>query len=340
MSNQLGVGIVGPGWVAGEHINAFEKNPHTHVVAVCGRTEEHARKLVDARGLVDCQVYGDYEKMLAQPNLDMVSICTPNHRHAKEGILAAQAGKHLLIEKPAAITLASLHTLNAAIAKAGVIAAVGFELHWTPLVEIIKSLQAGDAIGSLFYTEVDYRSSVGEWYAGFDWSRKTATGGSSFLVAGCHAIDLMVALVGSQAVEVTAYSGGWDERYEFDATIVAIIKFANGVVGKSLSSIELNMPYGFNIELYGDKGTIINRDLYSLSLMEGQTDFTTIPCIGPETSDVRFHPFQPEVDHLVDCILNDKEPLGNMRESVHVHEICIAADISAAENRPVKLPLK
>jgi predicted dehydrogenase len=340
MTKELGVGIIGPGWVAGEHINAFKENPHTRVVAICGRTEEHADRLRKAKGLADCRVYGDYEKMLEQDNLDIVSICTPNHLHAEEGILAAQARKHILIEKPAAITLESLHALDEAITRAGVKAAVGFELHWSPLIQIIKSLHKANAIGNLFYTEVDYRSGMlGDWYTGFDWSRTTKEGGSSFLVAGCHAIDLMVSLVGAKAVELTAYSGGWDERYEYDATCVAIVKFENGVVGKSLSSIELNMPYGFNVELYGDEGTIINRDLYSLSLMKGQSDFTTIPCIGPESSDVRYHPFQPEVDHLVDCILNDKTPLVNMHESVHVHEICIAADVSAAEGRPVTLPL-
>jgi predicted dehydrogenase len=340
MTKTLGVGIVGPGWVAGEHVNAFQRNPHTRVVAISGLAEEHARALKDAKGLDDCQVYGDYAKMLQQTNLDIVSICTPNYLHAEEGILAAQAGKHMLIEKPAAITLESLHALDEAITKAGVKAAVGFELHWSPLIEIVKSLQKGGAIGKLFYTEVDYRSGMlAGWYPGFDWSRTIKEGGSSFLVAGCHAIDLMVSLVGARAVEVTAYAGGWDKRYEYDATVVAIIRFENGVVGKSLSSIELNMPYGFNVELYGDQGTIINRDLYSLALMKGQSDFTTIPCIGPESSDVRFHPFQPEVDHLVDCILNDKTPMANMHESVHIHEICIAADISAAQGRPVRLPL-
>ena len=84
-------------------------------------------------------------------------------------------------------------------------------------------------------------------------------------MAGCHAIDALRWLFGSEATEVTAYSTGWDSQYEFDATCVAIVKFENGGVGKSLSSIELNMPYGFNIELYGDKGTILNKKLYSLS---------------------------------------------------------------------------
>jgi predicted dehydrogenase len=340
MTDELGVGIVGPGWVAGEHIGAFGKNPHTRVVAISGRTEDHARRLKDAKGLVDCNVYGDYREMLEDLAVDLVSICTPNGMHAEQGVLAAQAGKHMLIEKPAAITLESLHALDEAIEKAGVVAQVGFELHWSPLIEIIKQLQTEGAIGNLFYTEVDYRSGMlADFYPGWDWSITVEQGGSSFLVAGCHAIDLMVSLVGAKAVEVSARSGGWDDRYEYDATVVAIIQFENGVVGKSLSSIELNMPYGFNVELYGDKGTILNRDLYSLSLMKGQSDYATIPCVGPESSDVQFHPFVPEVNYLVDCILNDKQPFTNLHDSVHVHEICIAADISAAEGRPVKLPL-
>jgi len=339
MERALGIGILGPGWVAAEHIAAWEKNAHTRVVAICGRTKEKALRLREAKGLQQCEVYSDYEEMLTQEDLDIVSICTPNHLHAEEGILAAQAGKHMLIEKPAAITLQSLHALEDTITRAGVTAAVGFVARWSPLLQIIKSLVGSGAIGSPFYAEVDYRSGMLEWYSGFDWSRKTATGGSSFLVAGCHAIDALRWLFGSEVQEVTAYSTGWDSQYEFDATCVAIVKFENGAVGKSLSSIELNMPYGFNIELYGDKGTILNKKLYSLSLLKGQTDFAEIPCVGPATSDVSHHPFEPEVDHLVDCILQGKEPMTSIHDAVKTHEICLAADISAAENRPVRLPL-
>jgi predicted dehydrogenase len=341
MGEKFGVGIVGPGWVAGEHADAYEMHPKTRMVAVSGRDEAHAQKFIDAKGLNSVQAFGDYEKMLAHPEVDIVSICTPNYRHAEEGILAAQAGKHMLLEKPAAITLDSLHALNEAVEKAGVTVQVGFEIHWYPIGKLLKSLMKSKSIGNLFYTEIDYRSGMlKSFYPGFDWSTKVSEGGSSFLVAGCHAIDLMVNLVGSKAVEVTAYSGGWDDDYEYDATIVAIIKFENGVVGKSLSSIELNMPYGFNVELYGDQGTIINNEIYSLSMMGGQEDFATIPTTRPGTSDVSEHPFLDEVAHLVECIENKTPPLGNMRDSVHVHEICIAADTSAAENRPVSLPLR
>jgi predicted dehydrogenase len=74
--------------------------------------------------------------------------------------------------------------------------------------------------------------------------------------------------------------------------------------------------------------------------MKGPTDFTEIPCVDPESSDVQYHPYQPEVDHLVDCILDDREPLVNIQDAVKTHEICIAADVSGAEKRSIRLPLK
>jgi predicted dehydrogenase len=73
--------------------------------------------------------------------------------------------------------------------------------------------------------------------------------------------------------------------------------------------------------------------------MPGQTDFATIPTILPDSGDVTHHPFQGEIDHLVDCILNDKESFVNVEDSVKVHEICLAAEISAREGGSVKLPL-
>ena len=73
--------------------------------------------------------------------------------------------------------------------------------------------------------------------------------------------------------------------------------------------------------------------------MPGQTDFATIPTILPDSGDVTHHPFQGEIDHLVDCILNDKESSANVEDGVKTHEICLAAEISAREGGSVKLPL-
>jgi len=74
--------------------------------------------------------------------------------------------------------------------------------------------------------------------------------------------------------------------------------------------------------------------------MKGQTDFARIPCIGPESSDVKYHPFKPAINHLIDCILKDKTPIIDINDAVKTHEICFAADISAEKGKSINLPLK
>ena len=189
---------------------------------------------------------------------------------------------------------------------------------------------------------MDYFHGIGPWYKQYEWNVKKSVGGSSLLSAGCHAVDGLRWFMNDEAVEVTAYSTRSDNenyrQYEYDPTIVTIIKFRGGAIGKVASSIECAQPYVFNINLVGDKGTIRNNKLYSHK-MPGQTDFATIPTIMPDSGDVTHHPFQGEIDHLVDCILNDRESYVNIEDGVKTHEICFAAEISAREGRSVSLPL-
>jgi predicted dehydrogenase len=164
------------------------------------------------------------------------------------------------------------------------------------------------------------------------------TAGSAFLTGGCHAVDAARWLLGSEAIEVTAYSTRTTPYFEFDPTIVAIVKFANGCIAKFSTCLESAIPYVFNLVVLGDKGAIRNNSLFSQKL-PGQTGFATYPTIVPDTADVAHHPFPQEIDHFIQCIQNDVESHVNIADAVRTHEICLAADMSTAEGRPVKLPL-
>src|SRR5438270_6596907 len=96
MSATLGVGIYGAGHVSREHIRAYLKNPVTEVVAICSRTREGAADRASDFGL-SATIYDDYDRMLANPSVQIVSICTPHALHAPGAIKAAQAGKHILV---------------------------------------------------------------------------------------------------------------------------------------------------------------------------------------------------------------------------------------------------
>ncbi len=337
----LGVGIVGTGWVSGEYIRAFESNPHTEVRGIVSRLTARAKAKAEAHGLTRCRAYDRLEEMLADPETHIIAICTPHHLHVPQGITAAKAGKHVVIEKPVALNLAGLRELQAAVRAAKVKTVVSFVLRWNPLFQTIRALLADSVIGRVFYAEVDYLHGIGPWYAQYEWNVKKEIGGSSLLTAGCHAVDGLRWFVSKRAVEVFAYANFSPQnpwRYEYEPNSVTVVKFEDGTLGKVASSIECVMPYVFNIELLGDQGTIRNNQVYSKRWV-GQKGWATIPTILPDSGDVTHHPFREEIDHFVDCILNDRESHANLEDAALTHEICFASEISAREKRPVSLPL-
>ena len=339
---KLGAAIHGAGWVSVEHLKAYMRNPHCEVVAISSRRESSCRRRAMEAGLDPDQlaIYTSIDDLLADPRVDVLSICTPNHLHVEEGIKAAKAGKHFIMEKPIAIDLEGLRALREAVREAKVKTVVSFVLHWNPSFLNTKRLLERGAIGKLYYAECDYWHGVSDWYSGWEWARKKDSGGSSFLFAGCHAVDAIRWFVGSEIVEVAAFSGGWDDRYEYPATEVAIIKFENGVIGKLSSSLDCVMPYSFNVDLLGDKGTIRDNRIWAPELFPGQNGWATVPCILPDSGDVEHHPFEGEIDHFIDCVLGDQESEVNIEDAVHTHEACIAMDMSAERGGElVKLPL-
>ncbi|HNR31960.1 MAG TPA: Gfo/Idh/MocA family oxidoreductase [Candidatus Hydrogenedentes bacterium] len=340
--SKLGVGIVGAGWVAGEYVRAFAANPHTEVRALCSRTEDRARALAAEKG-VRCKILTDYERMLGLDGVDIVVIATPPNCHCAQAVAAAEAGKHLVLEKAMAVTIDEARSIRSAVAKAGVKSVVSFVLRWNPLFEIIKRQLADDAIGRVYLGEVDYFHGIGPWYALYGWNVKRDVGVSSLLSAGCHAMDALRWFMGGEVVEVYQYAtfgGGPDfKEYEYNPTSCTLCKFTDGRVGKVASCIECIQPYVFNINLVGTQGTIRNNQIYSRSKFPGQTTWVQVPTVLPDSGDVTHHPFSHEAAHLIECILEDRESHANVADAYKTHEICYAADLSGKEGRPVRLPL-
>ncbi len=333
----IGVAIHGTGWVAGEHIKSYGKRADCRVVALCSRTREGAEAKARETGLTDARIYDSYEAMLADPEVDAVSICTPPNCHPQETILAAQAGKHLLIEKAVANDPASLSAMLKAVESAGVRTVVSFVLHWNPQFQWIKRMLQANAIGDLFYAEVDYWHNIGPQYAQYRWNVKKEVAGSVWLSAGCHAVDALRTFVQDEIVEVTAYGNRRNAAYEYDTTVVGIVKFAGGAVGKVSASFEVQCPYAFNIDLLGDKGAIRDNRIYAQKFFAGQTDWITVPTIRPDSGDVAHHPFDGEIAHFLDCIQEERESFVNLADAAKTHAVCYALELSSTEGRPVKL---
>ncbi len=336
---KLGVAIHGAGQVASAHAASWMKNPHAKIVSISSRRKQSAQRLADELG-IDCTVGDDYGRVLADERVDIVNISGPNHVHAEQGIAAAEAGKHLLIEKPMVLSMEENRALRDAVAKAGVKSVVSFVLRWNPLFENLKSLLAAGAIGELFYVEVDYWHGLGKWWTGFEWGHTLESGRSTMLTGGCHALDAVRFFAGEEVVEVAAFANNKKGNFEYDANVVAILKFQSGAIGKCSALFDAQMPYSFNIDLAGTEGTLRDNRVWSRKLFPGQTGWNTMNTILPDSGDVDHHPFDAEMDHLVDCIREDRESHCNIADGYRTHELCLAIDRSIeAGGRPVKLPL-
>jgi predicted dehydrogenase len=337
MTKNLGVAIIGAGWVSGEHIRAYQANPHTRVVGIFTRTPDRARQRIAEFGLDGARVYDSFDQALADPDVHLVSICSPPNEHPAQTIAAARAGKHLLIEKAVANNIADLRAMCQAVREANVRTVVSFVLRWNPQFQLLTRLLDQEAIGKVFYAEVDYWHAIGPWYAQYAWNVKREVAGSALLSAGCHAVDAIRWFVRDEIVEVSAYSNRVNQEYEYDTNIVAAVKFAGGAIGKISTSLDVSGPYMFNIDLLGEKGTIRDNRIMAKAHFPGQTDWIEVPTIRPDSGDVTHHPFQGEIDHFVECVLTGTESHVSLFDAAKTHEVCYAMDLSAAEGRAVRV---
>jgi predicted dehydrogenase len=334
----LGIAIHGAGWVSGEYLKAFQRNPHSEIRVVSSRREASARARLAEAG-IEADVDTDLGRILARPDVDVVCICTPSDRHPAETIATAEAGKHIVVEKPVALDVENLHRMRDAVRRAGVKTVVGFVLRWHPLFKLVKALVQDGTLGDLFLAETGYFSQIGPWYTGFEWARTRAQGGSNLLFAGCHAVDALRWFAGDVA-EVSAYeTRGHDTAWEYAPTIAATLKLANDGVALLASSFEVPVPYTFPIQLHGTKGAFRDGRLYAKERFPGQTDWISIPTLALGSADVSFFPFGELADHFVECIRTDTESHCNLEDAVKTHEVCLAIDRAAEEGRPVRLPL-
>jgi predicted dehydrogenase len=300
-----------------------------------GRAEAKARE----HGLTNCRAATELAEILDDDVIQIVSICTPHHLHAPQAIRCAERGRHVLVEKPMGLSLSEIRDLDAAVRENGVRSVVSFVLRWSPLFENIKAQISQGLIGDIFLGEVDYLSTIDPSHGNYDWIRQKQYGGNNLLTAGCHAVDALRWFVRQPVSEVVAYANRTPKwEFEYETTTLTLLRFANGAIGKVGCTLESRVPYSFPITLLGEAGSIRNNQIFSRK-WPGQNGWATIPAILPDTAEVSHHPFQGQIDHLVDCVLNGRESHCNVADAVETHEICLATEISAREGHAVKLPL-
>ena len=332
---KFGAAIIGCGQVAEEYVKAFKKDERSQVCSLVSRNRANAERYRNRYDL-QCTIETDASKMLGQDDVDIVVVCTPHYLHTEHVVAAAEAGKHIIIEKPVAVTIEDVRKQQETVRRNKVKTIVSFVLRWNPLLMTIDRLLEQGVFGDVFMVEVDYLHRIWltmdvKWYA----SRQQS--GTAILTGGCHAVDALRWFARTEAEQVCAYHVKTENPIEYPGTISVNVKFKDGKIGRSTTSFDAQMPYRFNIGIYGTEGTLRNDELFAPKLFPGQKDFMKIPCILPDSADVTHHPFLDEVSHFLDCIIDDKRPIPDLNDAAKTMDVCFAADLSAESGRPVAI---
>jgi predicted dehydrogenase len=332
------VGIIGYSWAAGAHIEAINKTTHAQVTALCS-----SRKLdpdeIRARHGGNIRCYTDLEQMLADPELHAVSICSYPADHARQAVMAARAGKHLIIEKPVALTWGDCISVREAVEQAGVKTCVCFECRYSSQLITIKAFVDQGFLGKIHYGEVDYYHGIGPWYGQYRWNIKKDAAGSSLLSAGCHALDALLLFMGNEVDAVSSFSAFSSNadfaKYEYPTTSVSLLKFRGGGVGKVTSSIDCLQPYYFHIHLVGSEGSLLDNKFFSTRLGGlNKASWSELSMKMLDSGDVSDHPYQTQFEAFFHAVDQNREmPLTSLADALHTHEIIFKADHASGLNK-------
>jgi len=338
---KFNVGIIGYGWVATAHIDAINKSDDAQVTAVYSSRELDDQELSSQWGS-PIKSYMDLDAMLSDPDIQVVSICSYPNQHKDQAVQAAKAGKHLILEKPLALSWEDCLEIQHAVKEAGVNTCVCFECRFSNQFKVTKSILDQGLLGALHYGEIDYYHGIGPWYGQFRWNVKKNPGGSSLLSAGCHALDALLLCMDSEVVEVTSYSTKSNslifEPYEYHTSSVTIMKFENEAVGKCSTSIDCLQPYYIHTHLLGSEGSLLDNKFHSMKLQTDKNSWSNLGMKLLDSGDVADHPYLDQFNAFFEAITNNAEmPLTSLDIAMKTFKVVFAADQSAEEGGSVQL---
>jgi predicted dehydrogenase len=347
------VGVIGAGSIAQAHLQAYSTNPDVDLVAISDINAERAQSVADQYGAR--RSYGDPNELLADDEIDGVSICTWNNTHATWAVAAIKAGKHVLIEKPISRTYAEALEIQQAADASDRVVQVGFVRRHSPNCQVLKSfIDAGD-LGEMYYAKascIRRMGNPGGWFAD-----KELSGGGPLIDIGVHVLDLCWYLMGSP--KATTVSGNTYNvlgnranittmpRYkvsDYDPNKNTVEDMANAVVRfENGASLVLDCSFSLHavkdsieVSVYGDKGGAdLEPDLQIATEMHDSVINIT-PQISSGTLEFG-KAFSNEIANFVDAGLGRAESIAPAWHGVEIVRILEAIYTSAESGKEVIL---
>jgi predicted dehydrogenase len=246
--------IVGTGMVARYHAQAIAATPGAQLVATSRSDPSKAAAAVAEFG-VPCET--SYERLLARPDVDAVAICTPSGAHAAQTIAAARAGKHVLVEKPMALTTEDADAMIAACRDAGVRLGVALQRRTEPAYQAVRTAITEGVLGStvMGLALIPYHRTQA-YYDSAAWRGTWAEdGGGALMNQGIHIADLLLWFMGD-VDEVQARVATVSHDIEVEDDLAATLRFKSGALGSILATTAAAPGFPHRVEVYGTRGGV------------------------------------------------------------------------------------
>ena len=334
-----GFGVIGTGLWGEYHALTYSNHPGAQLVAVCDINAERAAEIAEKYGAR--HAYTDYRELLANEEVDAVTVATPDYVHTEIGVAAAEASKDILMEKPLALTVEDCRAVIAAADTAGVKLMVDFHNRWNPPFNQLRQSLDGGELGEPVLINARLNNTIFVPTEMLRWADRSAT----IWFTGSHLIDLVCWLMGSEVTRVYSVSRsrvlvgrGIDTPDFFETTL----EFASGGVAfvENCWILPNSEPsvVDFKLRLVGTQGSASVDTTHNRAL-EKYTDRVAFPdVLGLPVVFGYQKGFAVEsIRYFADCVINDWEPTPTGEDGLRNTAIVCAALKSAETGQPVEV---
>ncbi len=341
MNKDLRFGIVGCGLISKWHAESINLTENAKLIGVYDKNKDNALKFAEEFG---CRVFQTYDDMLASDEVDAVCICTPSGLHTPLAIMATKNKKHIVLEKPMAITRKQADELIKAVEESNVKLAVISQMRFSPDIQKVKraieSNDLGDLIMGNLYMQY-YRSD--EYYSSSEWRGTYAMdGGGALMNQGIHGVDILQYLMGDIR-SVSALCKTMVRNIEVEDTACIAVEYENGAIGTIQATTSVVPGYPRKIEICGTKGTIVLEESRIIRWdVNGETlpadkvqPFEAVGHNDPQSIGIDKH--QMQIEDFVKAVTEDRKPFVDVYEGRKAVDIILAAYESEKLNKRVKI---
>ena len=259
LNEKINFGILGCGMISDFHARAIASLEDACLLGAADFDISRAEQFADKHHAL--KAYASYEDMLADDEIDVISICTPSGFHAENAIAALRANKHVVLEKPMALTKEDAERVTKACEESGKLLTVICQLRFSEDIARTKELVSSGAFGKLAFCNLSmkyWRSP--EYYAGGGWKgTKKMDGGGALMNQGIHGVDALLYIAGDAKL-IAAKSDTLLHQIEVEDRAVAMLEFANGAFGTIEASTCVNPGFERRIEIAGTDGCAVLRE--------------------------------------------------------------------------------